>query len=63
MTMGDEADADWQAGLSEWGVEWTREEERRQLAARPVCTHTNTYWAGIARTCPWCGASYPRPKR
>jgi hypothetical protein len=24
------------------------------------CLHTNSYWAGIVRTCPLCFASYDR---
>lgn len=30
--MGEEADADWQDGLVEWGIEDTRERYRDQLA-------------------------------
>lgn len=30
--------------------------ERRKA----LCTHTNSYWAGIVRTCPLCLASYDR---
>ena len=35
--MGDEADADWQDGLVEWGIEDTRE-RYRELLARSVRT-------------------------
>lgn len=26
-----------------------------------ICTHSHSYWAGIVRTCPFCGASYSKP--
>lgn len=38
--MGDEADADWQAGLGEWG----REDTERAMPQRPAKTR-----------CPTCG--------
>lgn len=33
--MGEEADADWEAGLVEWGIEDAREWYRQQLAKVP----------------------------
>jgi hypothetical protein len=41
-TMGDEADADWQAGLGEWGIEdaraWYRDRLERAVKTSPFRT-------------------------
>lgn len=70
--MGEEADADWQAGLGEWGAEDARRWEAEKLAAaKPVLVSCRCGWFGDQddlitnpysdiRRCPLCDGHFVR---
>jgi hypothetical protein len=60
--MGDEADADWQGGLVEWGREDTENAERdrvwRSKGPGRRCAHGKLF----TESCPGCGYVHPRDR-